>query len=290
MKKLDEPQLFSLVNQATEGDRDALETLLKEVTGNVYGLALRMLWNPSDAEDATQDILVKIATRLASFDLRASLHTWVYRIAANHLIDVRRSALERHRINAEQFSEQLEAGQAPFPQEHAGTKARLTEEIRIGCTMALLQCLDRPHRLTYILAEIFDFSGPDAALALEVSEATFRKRLSRARKEVENFTAQHCGIVNPDAGCVCERRVVPAISCGLLDPKRLLFARDQSAVDSNAVHQVVSLLSRAHRTLEIYRSQPDPVPETNIARSVVASLVATGPAESRDNQLDPTLN
>lgn len=290
MNKLDEPLLSSLVKQATEGDRDALETLLKEVAGNVYGLALRMLWNPSDAEDATQDILVKLATRLASFDHRASLHTWVYRIAANHLIDVRRSALERHKINFEQFSEQLATGQAPFPQEHAGTRARLTEEIRIGCTMALLQCLDRPHRLAYILAEIFDFSGPDAAFALEVGEATFRKRLSRARREVESFTAQHCGIVNSNAGCVCERRVVPATNCGVLDPKRLLFARDQSAVDSNEVHQVVSLLSRAHRTLELYRSQPDPVPETSIARSVVASLVASNPAESQDIQLNPTLN
>lgn len=272
MTKLDSSELSALVQSATDGNRQSLETLARAVTDDVYGLALRMLWTPADAEDATQDILVKLTTRLASFDHRSGFRTWVYRITINHLLDVRRSALERHRISFEQFSEQLESGLSAFPDEHAGEKSRLTEEIRLGCTMALLQCLDRPHRLAYVLGEIFDFSGPDAAKALEVSESTLRKRLSRARGEIESFTAKHCGIVNADAPCKCERRVLPATRCGLIDPKKLLFARDKAAVDSSEVTRVVSLLEGAHRTLALYRSQPQPRAESDIARHVVASL------------------
>jgi RNA polymerase sigma factor (sigma-70 family) len=53
-----------------------------------------MLYHPQDAEDATQEILVKILTRLSSFEGRSSFRTWLYRIAVNHLLNIRRSRVE----------------------------------------------------------------------------------------------------------------------------------------------------------------------------------------------------
>jgi DNA-directed RNA polymerase specialized sigma24 family protein len=73
--------LEDLARQAINGDREALDRLVRALQGDVYGLALRMLWNREDAEDATQEILVRAVTRLAQFDFRSKLKTWVYRIA-----------------------------------------------------------------------------------------------------------------------------------------------------------------------------------------------------------------
>ncbi len=84
----------SLAAAAAAGDRAALEALLGRHQGWVHNLALRMLWDAHDAEDATQEILVKIATRLASFRGESAVRTWVWRVAANRLLSRRRGRVE----------------------------------------------------------------------------------------------------------------------------------------------------------------------------------------------------
>ena len=72
----------------------------------------------------------------------------------------------------------------------------LIEEVKVGCTLAMLQCLDRPHRLAYVLGEIMELSGPEAAEALDISPDLFRKRLQHARATVVSFTKAYCGLVD----------------------------------------------------------------------------------------------
>ncbi len=97
--------LEDIARQAIGGDRDALDRLVRALQGDVYGLALRMLWNREDAEDATQEILVRTVTRLAQFDFRSKLKTWVYRIAVNYLLDVKKSPVEQMRLNFQRFGD-----------------------------------------------------------------------------------------------------------------------------------------------------------------------------------------
>jgi RNA polymerase sigma factor (sigma-70 family) len=78
-------ELRDLVAQAVAGDRHAVEELLTAIQGDVYNLAVRMLWSSDDAADATQEILMKVVTRLSSFRGESTFRTWVYRVAANHL-------------------------------------------------------------------------------------------------------------------------------------------------------------------------------------------------------------
>jgi len=65
-----------LARRAIDGDREALDGLVRALQGDIYGLALRMLWNRQDAEDATQEILIRVVTRLSQFDFRSKLKTW----------------------------------------------------------------------------------------------------------------------------------------------------------------------------------------------------------------------
>jgi len=70
--------------------------------------------------------------------------------------------------------------------------------------MAILLCLDIKHRVAYILGEIFEPSSNETCDILEISKENFRKRLSRARKEVIEFTSRTCGVID-------KKNLVPAL-------------------------------------------------------------------------------
>jgi DNA-directed RNA polymerase specialized sigma24 family protein len=67
-----------------------------------------MLWNREDAEDATQEILIRIVTHLSQFGFRSRLKTWAYRLAVNYILDVKKSAIERLHLSFERFADDLE--------------------------------------------------------------------------------------------------------------------------------------------------------------------------------------
>jgi len=198
--------LEDVARRAIDGDRDALDRLVRDLQGDVYGLALRMLWNREDAEDATQEILVRVVTRLAQFDFRSKLKTWVYRVTVNYILDVKKSPVERMHLTFERFAEDLADGLSSDGPADA-ERSLLTEEVKIGCTLGMIQCLDRPHRLAYVFGEILELPGPDSADALGITPALFRKRLQQARTAIVSFTRTYCGLASDTAACACHRRV-----------------------------------------------------------------------------------
>ena len=187
MADSDDSSLEDLARLAIDGDRGALDLVVRELQDRVYHLALRMFWNKEDAEDAAQEILVRIVTRLSQFDFRSRLHTWAYRVAVNYILDVKKSATERLHLSFERFAENLNAG-LDAGTDSGADHSVLVEEVKVGCTLAMLQCLDRPHRLAYIVGEVLDLSGPEASEVLDVSPELFRKRLQHARAAVLSFT------------------------------------------------------------------------------------------------------
>ena len=76
-----------LVNEAKTGNRKALEKLLLKHQPYIYNIAWRMVRQPGDAEDLTQEVNVKIITKLSEFQGRSSFRTWLYRIAMNHFLN-----------------------------------------------------------------------------------------------------------------------------------------------------------------------------------------------------------
>jgi RNA polymerase sigma factor (sigma-70 family) len=261
--------LNELAERAVRGDRDAVEGLVRALQSRVYGLALRMLWCREDAEDATQEILVRVVTRLAQFDGRSALGTWVYRIATNYLLDVKKSAPERQRLTFAAFADDLADGQADDGPGEAD-RSVLVEEVKLGCTLAMLQCLDRPHRAAYILVEILDLSAPDAAAALDIDAAALRKRVQRAREAIEAFTRTRCGLVSDDAACRCNRRVGAAVRLGRADADRPRFATGESSFVE--LRAVVRRVEHAQQLLQIYRAATPRDSEVDFAHRLVTAL------------------
>ena len=95
----------SLVMRARSGDRKALEDLVQRHQGWIYNIAVRMLFHPQDAEDATQEILLKALTRLSSFEGRSSFRTWLYRIVVNHVLNMKRGRVEQVSISFRHYGE-----------------------------------------------------------------------------------------------------------------------------------------------------------------------------------------
>jgi RNA polymerase sigma factor (sigma-70 family) len=265
----------TLVARAQEGDRAALEAVIASVRDRIYNLALRMLWHPADAEDATQEILVRLVTHLGSFRGESAFTTWVFRVASNYLLTTRKRRAEREELTFEHFAEQLDAGlapEAPGPATEVENRL-LVEEVKLGCSHGMLLCLDREHRLAYILGDVFDLTSQEAAEIVGNSPVAFRKRLSRARSRLHGFMERKCGLVNPVNPCRCARRVDHAVQIGRVDPERLLFATHpvRLAADTS-IREVVREMDQLHSAADLLRGHPDyaaPGKATEVIRSLL---------------------
>ncbi|HEY6416884.1 MAG TPA: RNA polymerase sigma factor [Acidimicrobiales bacterium] len=277
-QRRDDP-LRRLVERARSGDAGALEELVRALQDDVYGLAVRMLWRPHDAEDATQEILVKVITRLDSFRGDSALRTWAYRIAVNHLLSTRRRRMERQGWTFDAFADDLAAGlDRHGPAEPAGpAEAVLAEEVKVGCTLGMLQCLDRPQRVAYILGEVFQLPSDTAATISDTTPAAYRKRLSRARAKVRAFVAEHCGIVNPDAACRCTRRVPTAIRTGRIDPAAPTFLGHPTLAAPPPITAAVAEMEDLHDAAALFHSHPNFATPERVTRAVAQIVASRAP-------------
>jgi RNA polymerase sigma factor (sigma-70 family) len=273
-----ETTLEEQVRQAKDGSKEALESLVRRIQDRVYGLALRMLGYPPDAEDAAQEILVKVVTHLDSFRQESEFTTWVYRVAANHLLTTRKRLAENQTTSFEDYESQIEMGFAAEWQESIPEAERtlIVHEVMLGCTQGMLLCLDRPHRITFVLSEVLDVSSRQGAYILDISPAAFRKRLSRARDRVHTFMLKNCGMVNPDNPCHCDRVAPLAIQAQQIDPKNLLYAGHRC----RATGGVVSLdhleeLDALQRIAALFRNHPDYAAPDTFLESL-KELIASG--------------
>ncbi|QFT34601.1 ECF RNA polymerase sigma-E factor [Labrenzia sp. THAF82] len=201
------------VTAAQNGDRLALEKVLSSVEDLIHGLARRILVNPEDAREATQEILIQILTKLSTFRNESSFSTWAYQVAVRYLVKAKKLRDRDLGLTFEMFAADLETGLVADPPE-APDQALLLNELRVSCTMAMLLCLSLDLRLAYVLGDVLELDHLEASKILELTPATFRKRLSRARAGVEGFTSRHCGLVASEAKCSCPRRLPAAINGG----------------------------------------------------------------------------
>ncbi len=262
-----------LVEKARGGDRAALEALVTRLQGRIYNLAVRMLWHPADAEDATQEILVKVVTHLGDFRGQSRLSTWVWRIAANHLLTTRKRRAEQQALTFTEFARDLDQGLSDtLPSVAAEVDERLLEEeVKIGCMQGMLLCLSREERAAYVLGEIFQVTDREGADIFDISPAAYRKRLSRARTAVRAFMQRKCGLVDPANACRCRRRVRPAIEKGRLDPRRLLFAQGAGAP---AIVRGTAEMEELDRAAALFRSHPSyqaPATTSRLLRELLAT-------------------
>lgn len=223
-------QLEQLVQQSIDGDKVSLEGVVVAIQDDIYYLALRMLVNPEDAKDATQEILINVITKLSTFQFRSSFKTWVYRVAANYILNTKKILAKELGLTFELYKADLESDlETPVDLKNTAEYPLLLNEVRIACTMAMLLCLNQSHRLAYILGDILELEHGEASEILAISKENYRKQLSRARIKVTNFTTTSCGLVSSCAKCTCDHKLQGAIRRGRVNINRMRYSDSSDA-------------------------------------------------------------
>lgn len=224
MSKKTKEELQALVDKATAGDKKALETLITEVQDLVFNLSLRMLGTFADAENATQDILLKMITHLSSFRGESAFTTWIFRIAVNHLKNYKKHMFAHHPLSFEYYGEDIVNGNSQdLPDLTQNVeKEILAEELKMSCTNVMLQCLDPESRCIFILGTMFSLDSRMAGEILQLTPEAYRKRLSRIRKKMADFLSEYCGEYG-NGKCKCKDRVDYAIQSHRLNPQQLNY-------------------------------------------------------------------
>jgi RNA polymerase sigma-70 factor (ECF subfamily) len=162
-----------LLRRARNGDRAAVDSLLREHYGIVRAVCHRIVVNAADADDAVQNALIAIVRALPSFDGRSKFSTWVYRIATNAALDEVRRIRRR-----------------PVPHDNDGLDVAQVAE-RTGAVDAqidvrdALEQLPEEYRVAMVLRHVADLDYADIAVILDVPVGTVRSRLARGRDRLE---------------------------------------------------------------------------------------------------------
>ena len=252
---------LELIHLSLDGDEKALENLILRHQRWIYNVALRMVWEPADAEEVTQEILIKMITNLSGFRGESAFRTWLFKIVKNHVVNMRKKPMEKDMKDFPTFSqvlEDLEDGDLPDPNSVPVELSVLVEETEIGCMAGMMLCMDREQRLIHMLGSIFGVSDAVGAEIFEISKDNYCQRLSRARKQLTNFLNEECGLINKNNPCRCEKKTRAAIKAGFVDPANLRFVdahvKKVRDVAGERTEQWDDFLEKAY--VDIYQDQP----------------------------------
>lgn len=220
-----------LIRRAISGDKISLEELVKQHQNWIFNTALIFVGNREVALDITQEVLIKMVTKLSTFDLKSQFRTWLYRIIKNHFLNMKRSKYEQGSTSFEAFGQGLDniPDDDPKPGGNHVELDLIINEAKISCMNGMLLCLNREQRLIFIIGELFEFPDIVGAEVMDISRENFRVKLHRAKKQLYTFMEGKCGLIKKSNPCRCARKTAGFIKLGYVDPDTLQFQ-----------HQVIS--------------------------------------------------
>jgi RNA polymerase sigma-70 factor (ECF subfamily) len=172
-----------LVELCRRGDPHAFARLVALHEGMVFNLAARLLGDPEEAKDLSQDVFLQVFRMLGRFEGRSTLKTWIYRIVVNQCRNRQRWWRRRKRDRALPIEDLTPADEAqlagPAPAEGPFERVRRAEQAR-KVTEALLG-LSFDHRAILLLREVESLSCEEIGVSLGIPEGTVKSRLARAR-------------------------------------------------------------------------------------------------------------
>lgn len=200
-------QESSLIQELKAGSEDAYAWLVAEFHHPVYSLVYRILTDPADAADTTQDVFLKVFRGMKHFHGESSLKTWIYRIAIHEASNRRRwwfrhkskeTSVDTNEGDREQSSlsdakfAMVDRNKSPFEMvaDHE-VQARVEQELRN---------VPEPYRTAVVLRDIEDFSYEQIAEITQVSLGTVKSRITRGREALRKLLAEYVKEVGPELG------------------------------------------------------------------------------------------
>jgi RNA polymerase sigma-70 factor (ECF subfamily) len=191
------------VTAAQDGDRDALDTLLRAHIDRVHGLCRRLCGNDADAEDATQEALVAIVKGLPRFDGRSSFSTWVHRVTTNACLDELRRRARRpqviRRLDSAVAGRDGDGRSTTLdpPDRSPTVEERLPDRLAIDDALALLP---EEFRVAVVLRDHVGLDYAEIATLLDLPPGTVRSRIARGRGRLADLLGPVLDQGNPVRG------------------------------------------------------------------------------------------
>ena len=198
-------QEAAAVAELKAGSEEAYAWLIGEFHQPIYGLVYRILTDPADAADTTQEVFLKVFRGMKHFHGESSLKTWIYRIAL-HEASNRRRWWFRHKAQETSIEPMdndvdgglamrevlVDRGESPFDcAAHEEVRARVEEELRK---------VPEPYRSTLILRDLEEMSYEEIAEVMQVSLGTVKSRLTRGREALKRRLTGYIREVGPELG------------------------------------------------------------------------------------------
>jgi RNA polymerase sigma factor (sigma-70 family) len=254
---LSDEELIALCRQ---GDKKSLESLIERYRHFIYNVSSKMTANRQDADDITQEVLIKVITKLDSFKGNSAFRTWLYKIMVNHILNYKK-AITRRRVSFGSFGQVLDNApdaEITAGEEYHADKIVLIEETKQTCMSGMLLCLHKKPRLVFILSELFGVNDKVGAEIMAISAENFRMILSRAKKDLYNFMHDKCGLINKNNPCRCAKKTRSFIEAGFVNPKSLRFtAGHQKSIEQVAGEKqknMENLLENEYKQLYLQHS------------------------------------
>lgn len=251
---MENKEINKFISLAVEGNSEALEKVLSEINDFIFNLSLRMLGTIHDAEDATQEILIKVMLNLSSFKKESAFRTWVYKIAVNYLFDYKKSMFYKYPLSFEYYADDIKAGYIDDEDIFEGDKNELSKELKLSCTNVMLQCLDAKSRCVFIIGTMFGVDSKTAGEILDMTPENYRQILHRARKKMAKFLSAYCGL-SGTGSCNCKKRIGYAVSQHRLDPKDLEYSKLET-LDEDILEDYMKSMEAFDEKITVFEDLP----------------------------------
>lgn len=172
-----------IIRSVLRGNVNDFEKLVTAYEKNVYSLALRMVGDPEDAADMTQETFIKAYRSLSSFRGDSKFSSWLYRIASNVCLDFLRSRSRHPQVS---LSSSDEDGRTAFelPDMSRNPEEQLMKKLSMEAVRRGLEQLPEQQRQILVLRELGGLSYAELARILGLEEGTVKSRIFRARKRL----------------------------------------------------------------------------------------------------------
>jgi RNA polymerase sigma-70 factor (ECF subfamily) len=234
------------------------DNLIKTYGKKVYNLAYRLTGNSHDAEDVTQETFLRVYKGLKTFREESTIYTWIYRIAVNTSLRIKRK-LDRAYIDS--LEEKIELFKNEVPEEvnrwESNPEERylydeLLREIRRECYHFMTFRLSDEQRVVYVLRVVLGFSLDDISGILEIDKNTVKARLQRAKSNLSSYFSGRCQWFEGESSCNCQSRIGFALSFA----PDILSRLKNFPYDNNIKTIIRSSLEKFRNIDDIYKSLP----------------------------------
>lgn len=186
-----------LVTRAKQGDQSAFEQLVRDNEKRIYNLTLRMVSDPEDALDLSQEAFLNAWKGLASFKGDSAFSTWLYRLASNACLDFLRSKKRRQDTTGSPLSLDDEDAPPPPSDDSSRPDLQLERKERSQALHRGLDALPPHHRQILVMRELSGLSYQEISQVLDLDLGTVKSRLTRARTALKKILSEDGNFFSP---------------------------------------------------------------------------------------------